>query len=363
MKVGILTFHYSCNYGGVLQSYALQKVLEEMGHDVRIIDFVPSYYRKTLKGFILSSRSASALMKNVISILHRGSLKRAFDAFRANNLNLTRRLEEHNLSSINDEFDAIIVGSDQVWNWNQHEKRVYFINWMPAFNGLRISYAPCCSLNRVADGCKETLVNALNQFNAISVRNNETKMFVKNLVDIDATIVADPTILYDFENFTKPLLSSDYILAYIIGNEIEGGNAAAISCLKKLYPNCTVVGIQTCYDNPQFMSWADQVCYNAGPEEWVRLVANAKCVFTDSFHGTIFSLKFKRDFVCYYSESHRASRFVDMQERYKIGKNIVRSSDELAKKRKGELSSPQNIESLFEAQIKDSMTFLNRNLV
>lgn len=363
MKIGILTFHFSCNYGGVLQAYALQKTLEEMGYDVEIIDYVPSYYfKRNIKYYIGLSRTILGILKTIISISYSKKLRSSFDEFRSEFMTLSSRINEKQLHTINNLYDAIIVGSDQVWNWNQHDKNAYFIDWEPSFAGLRISYAPCCAINRISDGCRTKLIKALNAFTAISVRNQETQTFVRDLINTEPPIVADPTILYDFKEFTSPILDADYILAYIIGKEIEGGNANAIKKLKKLYPKCLVIGVQTCFDNPQLMTWADKIIYNAGPAEWVGLIANAKCVFTDSFHGTIFSMKYKRDFVCFYSETHRASRFIDMGNRYKIWDNIIRSVMELGEKNRKNLKCPDVVDMVFKKQKDYSISFLKNSL-
>lgn len=362
MKVGILTFHYTCNYGGVLQAYALQKTIERLGCNVEIIDFVPSSYKKNIKYYLSSIRSFATFMKICISILHKKGLKCAFDDFRTQYLRTSKRINENELYTINDSYDAVIVGSDQVWNWNQHNQPVYFINWQPEFSGLRISYAPCCAVNKVANGCTEILKAALTKFSAISVRNEQTQMFVKDLINIEAPIVCDPTIFHSFNEFTSPVINCDYILVYILGKEIEGGNKKAVTLFKEKYPGCKVVGVQTCADNPQIMSWADKVIYNANPKDWVGLIANAKCVFTDSFHGTIFSMKYKRDFVCYYTEVARASRFLDMEKRYNIGSNIVRNVNELQNRHISDFKCPKNIEPLFENQIKGSYSFLKNSL-
>ena len=75
--------------------------------------------------------------------------------------------------------------------------------------------------------------------------------------------------------------------------------------------------------------YADRVFYDLGPEEWLDMIRNATFVFTDSFHGTLFSLKFHRPFLAYYAEDMRATRFIDLEKRYQIERYLVTSVDEI----------------------------------
>ena len=179
-------------------------------------------------------------------------------------------------------------------------------------------------------------------------------------LNIDPIVTSDPTILYDFHEFITHIDQS-YILTYLIGKEIQDGHKKAIKNLKLKYPNRKVISIVSPYDNPQIITWADKVIYNASPDEWVNL--NADCVYTDSFHGVIFSMKFNRDFVCYYSEEQRKSRFVDMSERYGIASHIVSNGDVIGIRSLEDFKTSEKIHSIFKEQISVSIQFLKDNLI
>lgn len=363
MRIGILTFHYSCNYGGVLQAYALQCALEELGHNVQVIDYVPTNYKHTLRSYFVARKSFIDLKKQGLRFLYSKRIKKTFNEFRQSYLKLSSHVNEQTISNLNDKYDAVVVGSDQVWNPSQHSKKVYFINWEPCFEGKRISYAPCCAINKVNENNRITLQKALHSFKAISVRNKETFDFVKSLINIEPILACDPTILYDFEIFAKSnQTKSPYILVYLLGKEIYGGHQKVVNALKRKFPNHKVIGIQTVYDNPQLMPWADQVKYCSGPKDWVNLIANAAFVYTDSFHGVIFSMKFKRKFACYYVEESRSSRFIDMSQRYGIAKNIIRNSDGIDMMTIDDFSTPDEALNMFDKQRQESLTFLETAL-
>ena len=130
-KIGILTFHYSNNYGGVLQTAALQKVIEGMGYDAEIINFIPTsyapinkiHYVELLKRIVRRKLKKAEVIPTVKKIMfvksHSKNMLKKFDFFRTEEMKLTRRVDESSLESILEEYRIVIVGSDQVWNPSQ----------------------------------------------------------------------------------------------------------------------------------------------------------------------------------------------------------------------------------------------------
>ena len=137
-KIGILTFHYSNNYGAVLQALSLQRLLEEMGYDAEMINYVPSGYRPTnvkdCLGFnrymfyyeIVDINIFSVLKKVKIMRKYGKSITDKFNKFRAKEMRLSRQVNENSLVEITNDYDVIIVGSDQVWNPSQRKRPEYF---------------------------------------------------------------------------------------------------------------------------------------------------------------------------------------------------------------------------------------------
>ena len=112
-------------------------------------------------------------------------------------------------------------------------------------------------------------------------------------------------------------------------NDINGSNAKAISLLKEKFPGRKVIASVIAYSNPKKISWADEIIYDLSPIEWLSMIQHADLVFTDSFHGTIFSMKFNVPFITYYAEERRKARFLELQAQFDISENIVSNLDQI----------------------------------
>lgn len=331
MKIGILTYHYGYNYGGVLQCYALQQTLKEIGYnDVYVINCIPSRIKFYLGG-IPRKRSLNTIYNLYLRARYGSRCKIAFNEFRERYLKLTKYIKRKQLPKDIQSYDTLIVGSDQIWNYREQSNGMFFLDWEPPFKGRKIAYAPCCGKNEINEKYRNKLKKALNDFDFLSVRNSETLSFVEGITGRKAQIVPDPTCLYDFKELLKRerLIKDRYIFAYILGDDINGGNKRAISILKKKYPNRKVVASIIAYSNPQKIVWADKIIYDLSPVNWLNLIQNADFVYTDSFHGTIFSMKFNVPFITYYVEERRKARFLELQTQFGIDNNIVSNIEQI----------------------------------
>lgn len=348
MKIGILTFHYGNNYGGILQCYALQNVLSGMGHYVEIINYEPSPISlvrkignkvktlytledivKNIKEFYAATKDKSVVISENVNDSKQNILAK-FDAFRTAYIHLSQEVNEKTIGSFVHKYDAIIVGSDQVWSSLFDKQSVYFLEFEPAFRGKRISYAACSAYNVVSKTRAVYLEKYLSKFDSISVRDEHTAALVKSITAKEPAIVADPTLLYDFKEFVNKKESEPYILTYIIGPEIQGGHQEAIQKIKIKYGDLKVVSIVIPGHAKTIEKLSDKVYYDASPIQWINLITNASFVYTDSFHGIIFSMKFQKNFLAYYSSIIRASRLLDMKKRFNLDTYIVSSTDEIA---------------------------------
>ncbi len=375
-KIGILTFHYSNNYGGVLQAFSLQKVLTLMGYDAEIINYVPKNYRPTtifdklgISKNILNNKAENfnlfTITKKIyIMKKYNKIITEKFDSFRKNEMKLSRQVDENSLKTILKEYETIIVGSDQIWNSSQRKKPEYFLNFGDAFKGKKISYAADSTIKEIENEDIENLRKSLMDFNFISVRNEHSYYFAKTLVDKEVTVVADPTILYEFEDFNiKEENKKEYILAYILGKEIEGKHIKAIEKIKRIYGDLPIYSIKIPTMNFDLCNFADKEFYDLDPVEWLNMFKNAKFVYTDSFHGVLFSLKYHKPFLAYYTEKLRATRFIDLGKRYDIEKYIVTNVEEIDKKRSLDVKIDfEIIDKLLEKQKQYSLEFLKRAL-
>lgn len=329
MKIGILTYHFGTNFGGQLQCYALMRTLQAIGHEVEIINYIPAVSKTSLLDdiiqnlrYIKNEFCFNTIISAIPCILYSGKMRKRFDEFRNRHLNIGPLC---NLDNFNELYslDAIFVGSDQVWAPAHHGSGAYFLNFKGAFSGKKVSYAPCCAINNVELENREHISRLLNSFHFISARNIETKKFVKDLTGKEVPIVSDPTFLHDFKEFTSPRVpKGEYILTYILGKEIGGKHKNIINKIKKEYGSLPVYSINLTASKPHYFSWSDKTYHTLDPVDWVDFIRNAKFFYTDSFHGVVFAIKFNTPFLAYYKEKIRASRFIDLKERYNLN-NII----------------------------------------
>lgn len=376
-KIGILTFSYGSNYGGTLQCVGLFKFLKEQNFDVKVINYLKndtySFKSKYLIGAITKKDIKNNLKnfketsrKLFIKFRYVDSILKKFDLFRKKNLILTntgdsvRKIIELHL---NNNLDYIIVGSDQVWS-NVSE---YFLNEINDKNIKKISYAACSGKKYEYGDKKEYLVESLKKFRKISVRNKHTQQMVEELIGFTPSIVCDPSVLWDYKEFLKKDFKKEkYILTYILGSDIKEGNEKVIKEIKKIYGDIKVIAIGIPFvwsGSLRFYPWADEVLYDASPEDWLNLINNAEFIYTDSYHGILFSMKFHKQFLGYYTEKVRAPRLMDLAKRYKVEKNIVNTLEEaIEKKSISEKINYEEIDLLIEEHRKYSIDFLKKAL-
>lgn len=367
-KIGLLTFSYGSNFGGTLQCLATYKVLKNiLKKDVEVLNYFPenSY---TFKSLYLSGTKTNGkldLKKLIIKIKNVKKGIKKFEDFRKKELKMTKYISEKEFLLKTKEYKNLIVGSDQVWNVTGGMRGAYFFEEIKNIN--KISYAACSGRDFFKERDKERLKNAIADFNYISVRNNHTYSFTKRLTGRHTEIVCDPSILYDYKEYLNQKKSKEkYILTYILGSEINGGHKEVLKKIKQQVGDIKIIAIGIAYAGSgslQFYPWADEVLYDASPEDWLNLINNAEFIYTDSYHGVLFSMKFHKNFLAYYSEKARASRFIDLAERYEVGNWIINTLDDLESKEslKNKINYTK-VDKLLGEHRKYSMDFLKKAL-
>lgn len=360
MKIGILTFHYAYNFGAVWQCYGLQQTLNRLGYnEVEILNVVPHKWHWFLMGIPLKI-SFQNIGKGLQKFMHWRECKEQFDIFRSKYIKCSPPFSMSEIGCFTQKYDVIIVGSDQVWAPSQRKDFLYFLNWNPTFRGKRIAYAPCCATDIIDEKYVTVLQKALDNFDYLSARNICTQKFVYNLINKKVPLVPDPTILANYKSFIKKANNEKpYILNFVLGQDILGGNSKAIKILQTLHPECKVISVVVPKSNPIIPILGDEIRYNVSPIEWLNLIAHAKLVYTDSFHCSIFSMKFHTPFVAYYSDPIKKSRFEDLCLRFGVTEHIVRSLDEL---KKAALLPYAEVDNIFVEQQKIGEQYLREAL-
>lgn len=345
MKIGILTMNYKGNYGGILQCVALRNILKDKGHDVEVIRFsakdrgaVKRKMRLLFSG--LSIKTLGHHLHDITSdVFKRISGKRPqlskqllekCKVFIDEHINYTEECDEDTIGELiqKHQLDAVIIGSDKIWGELGREKLVYMGDWTPRFEGLIISYAACSSFPILPAYNKDKIHGLLKSFSAISVRDGYTQNLFKCFPDLDITQVLDPTLLWDFKSMLESSDSEPYIFTYVLGREISGGHKKVIEEIRKKHGAIKVKAIVLSNESMDIVPYVDEVIDDADPKEWLNAISNASFVYTDSFHGILFAMKFNKPFLAYYTEASRATRLIDLRDKLHLENYIVSSLEE-----------------------------------
>lgn len=308
MKIGIVTQPLYNNYGGLLQNYALQQVLKRLGHEVKTIDFVG---RISLTRYLLST-----CKQLLIAILkcRRPQIRPyvAIPTFRNpimaefinNHIDRTRIVHSYTKKIVNEEhFDVIITGSDQVWRpiYNMYIEDMY-LKFVP--NSIKkIAYAASFGVDTWEYDAKLTMrcAKQAKRLDAISVREATGVELCRTNLGVNAEHVLDPTILARAEAY-KSLLrekkeEQDYLFAYIL--DITPEKQAYVESMAK---NKGLNVIIKSADKNATLS----------VEDWLSMIANSSMVVTDSFHGTVFSILFHKEFYSIVNVERGGTRFASL---------------------------------------------------
>lgn len=308
MKIGIITFPTAINYGTSLQAAALGNVLSSYGHDVYFIDHRCPLIDQSNSIFdfsqIFNIKYTLAHLINLdVSIKRKKNFKLFLDKYIP--------LAEDNTN----EFDILVAGSDQIWNYNLTGNDFYYFLDFAKNNNKKVSYAGSFGITDIDNKYYDKLKCLFEDFDYISVRENQAAGIIKEISGIDVPVVLDPTLLLDksdWSNISKdPSLDSGYIFVYTVFNDEKLWDFAEKISTEKGLPIKTISYSKL---HPHKASYN----YTAGPSEWLGYIKNADYVVTNSFHGVAFSINFEKNFFFNIPENAASvgSRLLDITNRY-----------------------------------------------
>lgn len=285
MKIGIVTVHDSNNYGSFLQAYALQCVLQQMGHEVY---FAVTRDKKFVKKIFVPALLQKKLFRHPFSLLRsrkNGRIKRK--AF-LNDQKYFEEIEKEDLSKM----DLVILGSDEIWNVQVKSFRNKIFYGSDLTNVL--AYGVSVGRAGREDFVKyPEIISCIRNIHCVLARDNRTKEIVKEITGVSPDIVCDPTFLVDRSVFSRkdtvPVkkAAEEYVLIYSygIGEELE-------KKIKDFAEENRLKIVSACF----YYKWAD---YNimCGPMDFCSIIKGADCVITTTFHGTIFSVLNQKQFI------------------------------------------------------------------
>ena len=342
-KIGIACGCRKLNYGSVLQSYALCNVINNLGYDCNFVWINGSFLKhynirfEKVAGVIFNSIKHPTLIPKVIRSFNRVFLnkthysissdsKTKFEAFTQKmDIRVYNRKE---LAKKQFEYYKFVCGSDQIWNsYEYYLDPMYFLRFTE--RNKRIAYAPSFGTNTVSYYNRNTIKKYLRGFKRISVRESSGQHICRELVNRNVPVVLDPTLLMDNEQWINNLElkkdTQEYCFVYFLNKPCP----SAVKAIDRMRENMRIVALPIKYEE-----FKDNEVVDAGPKEFLNYLYNAKYVLTDSFHGTIFSINFNKQFLTfdrqYASQTTQSSRITDILERLGLkDRFITRDMDEI----------------------------------
>lgn len=340
MKIGILTHPQSINYGGILQCYALCTQLRKMGHEPIVIRresnkqlFLWEWLRALLK-VLHSPRYYNPneidRMKNILPFIEKNLVRTA--AIRSQK-QMAKVCQDY-------QFDAVIVGSDQVWrkDYAMNFSFNYFLDFVPA--GIKkISYAASFGLSEWQYDDKQScrIQQLLKEYIGVSVRESEAVYLLKDNIGIDSIQLVDPTMLLDAKEYSKiaspRLINENYVFVYWLG-----AKDGVVDVIKSLVGQGGKIVTMFLREEQVQMS----------VEDWLSYIKYADNVITDSFHGSVFSIIFKRQFTVLKNDSGGNSRITSLCKLLGINMNTTKNYE--------------HIQNAMQNKQKEAKNFLHKTL-
>ncbi len=327
-KLGICICYQVKNYGSQLQSYATTVELKRRGIDFEIIRYKKKYTLKLILSLIprlfnpvfLSERFLLRYPKKIRLKLNpefnknnnqRNACLAKFSKERFTNLSPVY-YGYNKLCKASKNYHGVMVGSDQLWAPSGITSNFYNLMFVDD-NTLKISYSASFGVAKIKPRLHKHYTAFLNRIDYLSIRENAGKNLAEQLSSKKAEVVVDPVLLLSREDWlkeipNKKLYDEPYIFAYFLGKTSEYRKAVTEFAKEKGLKIVTSHHIDSY--NKADINFGDYAPYNIGPEEFVNLIRNAEYVFTDSFHGSVFSMMYQKKFMVFnrYSDQSISSK-------------------------------------------------------
>ena len=311
-RIGIMSFFYnSSNYGGLLQAYALTTFLNKYDNvcaEQICYEVVKNDSQKTEKRTI--GRIIRGLYHLPGRVKHLIRVRKLTPFFEKRSLTLTewrKRVPQSSNSFVKktirdsvDNYDGFITGSDQVWNLRWSDSS-YFLDFVPN-NKKKYSYGASIGSKEISPELSSMLRQHVSAFDGITVREESTAQLVSGICDRDVRMVLDPTLLLDRSDWdivcSSRLIHQKYVFCYFLGDD-EAMRHVSKEIAKRM--QCVLVNIphapldyKKCDEK-----FGDIDLYDVDPSDFISLICFAEYVITDSFHASVFSNIYSKDFIAF----------------------------------------------------------------
>lgn len=326
MKIGIFTF-FQTNYGAVLQAFALQHYLQQQPDtDVEVIDFTTPNHLLEHKVFRKQKtrNPIKFFAYYFFTILRYKQLKARINRtweFKHRYFKYTRRYSTvDDVLNNHPQKDIYITGSDQVFNPNARYVPVYYLNFDKG-NSKKVAYAPSFGISQFTEEITRKISNYIRDFDYLSCRESAGAEYLSTLTGKSIPVVVDPVLLISEKDWSEVAVNPKYSQKYIFIYDLNGANNL-IKIAKNIQKN-TGLPIVCLTSNRMKIYPIDKQVYDAGPAEFVGWIKHASYVVTDSFHGTMFSLIFKKQFFTFIALEKTSSRIRNILEKVDLSNRIV----------------------------------------
>ena len=311
--VGLVTCYFHHNYGSMLQAYATEMIMQKMGLPYETIackrprDYMVEnkylYYIKKLLisdwGMFLGKRHiAKVKAQNPTFKANVEKRDAAFDKFATEFFHTSKLCKTRaELEEMANNYSAFLVGSDQLWRTDSVEHGYYTLEWVPD-NIRKIAYSTSIGVKKIPWFQVKKNRKFMNRFDYIALREQSACDIYHEMTGKTCPVVLDPTLLFTGEEWLsiqqeKPLTDGKYIFVYLLGNNPDQREYIRKIKAKTGYK---IVALQQLDDYiPSDEGFADEAPY-VGPREFLNYIRNAEYVFTDSFHCSVFSILYRKNF-------------------------------------------------------------------
>lgn len=365
MKIAILTLPLHINYGGIIQCYALQTILERLGNEVQVLTrprYGRSYYiiyplavcKRLLKRFVLGKKVAILKAPHQIIRQHTDRFIHQY---------IHQYIQREWTAQIASHFDVIVVGSDQVWRPLYYQPiEEAFLSFLGDADIKRVAYAVSFGVDHCeyTEEQRELCSSLLKKFDAISVRESSGVQLCQEYFDTKAVQALDPTLLLSADDYralikkgkTQP--SKGNLLVYMLDQTKEKealvDRIAQAKGLTPFWMNSDI--------DDETLPLKQRI--KMPVEQWLRSFDDAKFVLTDSFHGCVFSIIFRKQFLAIGNKERGLSRFQSLLTLFSLQDRLILSPDEY----KSNLSSIDydQVQARLQFLQAQSLSFLKTNL-
>ena len=347
-KVGIVTlYHANYNFGGLLQAYALPKVLKEhFGIEAEQIDYVP-----TVQSVKEEQDNKKGIAKCFYRIIYNFGIfffdkvnkkklnrrKQAFDSFINEIPHGETPCDYYTINESLNRYGVFVCGGDQIWNDFKEDQNieVYSLQFVPS-EYKKIAYGPSMAVLEASSSFKKVMRNGLNGLDAVSVREKKSLSVLQQLTDKNIEVVVDPVLLMTADEWTRSESGTKnkgkYVLCYLLGDSTQQREAVKKAAKRLRLPVLTFPHILVNVVRKCDLFFGNIHDYTSGPREFIGLIKNAEMVITDSFHACVFSMIFKTPFAVFErggigETGNMNSRIYDFLEEYHLENQLVTAEE------------------------------------